>query len=117
VTPPYAASNDLADLDPALSMPAWVSTLWNTFPAKAAALTLAFSLPLDFGQNPPYFCTASEEEDFHRKASGYMYNEPLVERYAAFGTLKSWGASGYPSALMDSDGHITDLGRLYATAT
>lgn len=117
MTPPYAASNDLADLDLALSMPAWVSTLWNTFPAKAAALTLAFSLPLDFGQNPPYFCTASEEEDFHRKASGYMYNEPLVERYAAFGTLKSWGASGYPSALMDSDGHITDLGRLYATAT
>ncbi|KAJ9096959.1 hypothetical protein QFC20_006319 [Naganishia adeliensis] len=72
---------------------------------------------LDFGQNPPYFCTASEEEEFHRKASGYMYNEPLVERYAAFGTLKSWGAAGYPSALMDSDGHITDLGRLYATTT
>ncbi|KAI5449363.1 hypothetical protein NCC49_004768 [Naganishia albida] len=72
---------------------------------------------LDFGQSPTYFCTASEEEEFHRKASAYMYNEPLVERYAAFGTLKSWGLAGYAGALMDSDGHINDLGRLYATST
>lgn len=71
----------------------------------------------DFGQSPTYFCTASEEEAFHRKASAYMYNEPLVERYAAFGTLKSWGSAGYAGALMDSDGYINDLGRLYATAT
>lgn len=58
-----------------------------------------------------------ETMEFNRKILTYMYNEPQVERYAAFGSFTSWAASGNTNALMDGDGHINDLGRLYATTT
>ncbi|KAJ9114793.1 hypothetical protein QFC24_007103 [Naganishia onofrii] len=72
---------------------------------------------LDFGSNPAYICTMDETMEFNRKILAYMYNEPRVERYAAFGSFTSWAASGNTNALMDGDGHINDLGRLYATTT
>lgn len=55
--------------------------------------------------------------EFNRKVLSYMYNEPHVERYAAFGSLKTWAAQGNSNALMDSEGHINALGELYATST
>ncbi|KAJ9092826.1 hypothetical protein QFC21_006702 [Naganishia friedmannii] len=72
---------------------------------------------LDFGSNPAYICTLDETMEFNRKILAYMYNEPRVERYAAFGSFTSWAASGNTNALMDGDGHINDLGRLYASTT
>jgi hypothetical protein len=52
---------------------------------------------------------------FNQKVLPYMHNEPLVERYAAFGALESWASAGNGNALIDSTGHISALGELYAT--
>jgi hypothetical protein len=77
-------------------------------------LTVRPSYP-DFGTNPPYICTVDEAMAFNQKVLPYMYNEPLVERYAAFGALESWASAGNGNALIDTTGHISALGVLYAT--
>lgn len=44
---------------------------------------------MDFG-GPTVVCTLEQTMEFNRKIIDYMYNSPIVERYAAFGTFTSW---------------------------
>jgi hypothetical protein len=44
---------------------------------------------MDFG-GPTVVCTLEQTMEFNRKILDYMYNSPIVERYAAFGTFTSW---------------------------
>jgi hypothetical protein len=44
-----------------------------------------------------------------------MYNEPQVERYAAFGAFEDYATAGNGNALIGTDGRISALGVLYAT--
>lgn len=78
--------------------------------------TIAYCFP-DFGRFPAYVCTAAETEAFELQVLQYMYNNPQVERYAAFGAFLDWAAEGNSNALVTTDGRISELGRLYATTT
>jgi hypothetical protein len=44
---------------------------------------------MDFG-GPAIVCTLEQTIDFNRKIIAYMSRSPVVERYAAFGTFRSW---------------------------
>jgi hypothetical protein len=71
----------------------------------------------DFGRYPAYVCTLAETEAFETQVLQYMYNNPQVERYAAFGAFLDWAREGNSNALVTTDGRISELGRLYATTT
>ena len=45
----------------------------------------------DFG-GPVVVCDATQTMAFNKAVLNYMANEPLVERYAAFGTFTSWAS-------------------------
>ncbi|WPH00928.1 glycoside hydrolase family 128 protein [Acrodontium crateriforme] len=52
-------------------------------------------------------------EVFAREAFKYLDGLDWVERYAWFGPMRNMGAVGKGARLLDDDGNLTDLGKIY----